>query len=175
VKAPYFNDGDETHNFFKFLTIDCCIINYFYDILRARTKQGVFNMSDPYTRKQGIVYKNQFHVIFCPKYRRKVLVDEIAQDLETILHEVAKEKEVTIHALEIMADHVHLFIEFDPRLLLHKVIKDMKGISSRILRDKHPSLKSRLPNLWTRSYFSCTVGHISEDTIKEYIENQKNV
>lgn len=128
-----------------------------------------------YIHKQGLVYKNQFHIIFCPKYRRKVLVGDIATDLEQILYELADEKEMTIHAMEIMPEHVHLFLEFDPRLLLHKVIKDFKGISSRRLRDKYPSLKSRLPSLWTRSYFSCTVGHISEDTIQQYIENQKNV
>lgn len=128
-----------------------------------------------YTHKQGLVYKNQFHVVFCPKYRRKVLTDEVAVDLESILRELAAEKDVTIHAMEIMPDHVHLFIEFDPRLLLHKIIKDFKGISSRRLRDKHPSLSTRLPSLWTRSYFSCTVGHISEETITQYIENQKNI
>ncbi|PID01094.1 IS200/IS605 family transposase [Sporosarcina sp. P2] len=125
--------------------------------------------------KKGLVYKNQFHVIFCPKYRRKVLTGDIAMDLEQIFHELAEEKEIIIHTLEIMPEHVPLFIEFDPRLLLHKVIKDFKGVSSRRLRGKYPSLKYRLQSLWTRSYFSCTVGHISEDTIKHYIENQKNV
>ncbi|AOM84383.1 IS200/IS605 family transposase [Salisediminibacterium beveridgei] len=132
-------------------------------------------MTTDYTRKKGIVYKNQFHIIFCPKYRRKVLVDDVANDLAEIFHQIAEEKEITIKSLEIMPDHVHMFIEFDPRRMLHKVIKDFKGISSRILREKHPQLKSRLPNLWTRSYFSCTVGHISEETVREYIKNQKNV
>jgi putative transposase len=132
-------------------------------------------MPSDYVHKKGIVYKNQYHIVFCPKYRRKVLVGDIEKDLKVILYDIAKEKEVTIKALEVMPDHVHLFIEFDPRLLLHKIIKDFKGISSRLLREKYPSLKSRLPSLWTRSYFCCTVGHISEDTIKEYIENQKHV
>ncbi|PSL43231.1 putative transposase [Salsuginibacillus halophilus] len=132
-------------------------------------------MTTDYTHKKGIVYKHQFHVIFCPKYRRKVLVDDVANDLTEIFYQIAEEKEITIKSLEIMPDHVHMFIEFDPRRMLHKVIKDFKGISSRILREKHPQLKSRLPNLWTRSYFSCTVGHISEETVREYIKNQKNV
>lgn len=132
-------------------------------------------MTSDYVRKKGIVYKNQFHIIFCPKYRRKVLVDDVANDLTEIFYQIAEEKEITIKSLEIMPDYVHMFIEFDPRRMLHKVIKDFKGISSRILREKHPKLKSRLPNLWTRSYFSCTVGHISEETIREYIKNQKNV
>lgn len=131
-------------------------------------------MSD-YIYKDGIVYKNQYHIIFCPKYRRKVLTNGIDEDLKAILYDIAKEKNVQIKSIEIMPDHVHLFIEFDPRLLLHKIIKDFKGRSSRLLREKHPQLKSRLPSLWTRSYFCCTVGHISEDTIQRYIKNQKNV
>lgn len=135
----------------------------------------VFNMTSKYTHKKGIVYKNQFHIVFCPKYRRKVLVGNIETRLKDVLYEIAEEKEIEIKALEIMPDHVHMFIEFDPRLLLHKIIKDFKGVSSRVLRDEFPELKSRLPSLWTRSYFSCTVGHISEETIQQYIENQKNV
>jgi putative transposase len=130
---------------------------------------------DKYTHKEGIVYLNQYHVIFCPKYRRKVLVDEIEKDLKKIFYEVAQEKNVEIKALEIMPDHVHMFISVDPRQPLHKLIKLFKGRSSRILRDKYPKLKSRLPSLWTRSYFSCTIGYISEETVKQYIENQKNV
>lgn len=130
---------------------------------------------DKYTHKEGIVYLNQYHVIFCPKYRRKVLVDEIEKDLKKIFYEVAQEKNVEIKALEIMPDHVHMFISFDPRQPLHELIKLFKGRSSRILRDKYPKLKSRLPSLWTRSYFSCTIGYISEETVKQYIENQKNV
>ena len=132
-------------------------------------------MSDDYTHKKGIVYKNQFHIIFCPKYRRKVLVNGVDERLKEILFEIAKTKDVEIKALEIMPDHVHIFIDFDPRLTLHKIVKDFKEISSRILREEFPHLKSRLPSLWTRSYFACSIGHISEETIKRYIENQKNV
>lgn len=132
-------------------------------------------MINDYTHKKGIVYKNQFLIIFCPKYRRKVLVDGVDIRLKEILFDIAKEKDVEIKALEIMPDHVHIFIDFDPRLTLHKIIKDFKGISARILREEFPYLKSKLPSLWTRSYFACSVGHISEETIKEYIENQKNV
>lgn len=132
-------------------------------------------MSEKYIHKKGIVYLNQYHVIFCPKYRRKVLVDEIEQDLRQIFYDVAKEKDVEIKALEIMPDYVHMFISFDPRQPLHELIKLFKGRSSRILRDKYPKLKSRLPSLWTRSYFCCTVGYISEEAVQQYIENQKNV
>ena len=132
-------------------------------------------MSDGYVHKQGLVYKNQFHVIFCPKYRRPVLVDGVDVRLKEILLEKAAELDVKILSMEIMPDHVHLFISFDSRLMLHKIIKILKGSSSRILREEFPSLKSRLPSLWTRSYFSCSVGHIGEAAVRRYIEEQKNV
>ena len=131
--------------------------------------------NDKYTHKNGIVYLNQYHVIFCPKYRRKVLVGDIEKDLREIFYEVAKENGVEIKALEIMPDHVHMFISFDPRQHIHKLIQAFKGRGSRILREKYSSLKSRLPSLWTRSYFCCTVGHISEEVVMKYIENQKKV
>ena len=132
-------------------------------------------MSNKYIQKEGLVYLNQYHIIFCPKYRRKVLVDDIEMDLREIFYTVAEEKQVDIKALEIMPDHVHMFIAFDPKQPLHELIKLFKGRSSRILRDKYPKLKSRIPSLWTRSYFCCTIGHISEETIQQYIESQKHV
>ena len=132
-------------------------------------------MSGEYIHKQGLVYKNQFHVVFCPKYRRPVLVDGVDVRLKELLLEKAAELDVKILSMEIMPDHVHLFISFDPRLMLHKIIKILKGSSSRILREEFPSLKSRLPSLWTRSYFSCSVGHIGEAAVRRYIEEQKNV
>ena len=129
--------------------------------------------SDGYNHKEGIVYKNQFHVIFCPKYRRKVLVNGVDQRLKEILHEIAAENDVRIRSLEVLPDHVHIFFEMDPRQPLHQMIHTFKGRSSRILREEFPWLVSKLPCLWTRSYFSCTVGHINEETIKKYIEDQK--
>ena len=129
--------------------------------------------SDGYTHKEGIVYKNQYHIVFCPKYRRKVLVKGVDVRLKEILHEVAAEKKVNILSLEVMPDHVHLFIEMDPRQPLHIMIRNFKGHSSRILREEFPWLKTKIPALWTRSYFSCTVGHVNEETIQKYIENQK--
>lgn len=130
-------------------------------------------MNTEYTHKKGIVYKNQFHVIWCPKYRRPVLTDGVDVRLKEVLHEVAAELDVTIKALEVMPDHVHIFIDFDPRRSIHSVIKAMKGRSARVLRSEFPWLKTRLPNLWTRSYFMCSVGHVNEDTIRQYILSQK--
>ena len=130
--------------------------------------------NDGYVHKKGLVYKNQYHIIFCPKYRRKVLINGIDERLKEILYDIAEEIDVEIRTLEVMPDHVHMFIEFDPRINLHNVVKRLKGRSSHILREEYPSLKKKLPSLWTRSYFSCTIGHISEETIKQYVESQKN-
>ena len=128
-----------------------------------------------YIRKKGIVYKNQYHIVFTPKYRRKVLVDGIDERLKQILFEVAKDYDSNIKAMEVMPDHVHLFIELDPRVSIDGIIKTFKGRSARILRKEFPNLKSRIPCLWTRSYFCATIGAITEDTIKKYIKEQKNV
>lgn len=130
--------------------------------------------SDGYCHKDGIVYKNQFYIIFCPKYRRKVLINGAEIRLKELLFEIAKDNEIDIKSVEIMPDHVHLLIEIDPRLSLHAALKGLKGTTSRILREEFPWLKSKIPSLWTRSYFCCTVGHISEDAIQQYILSQKN-
>lgn len=129
--------------------------------------------SDGYVHKEGLVYKNQYHIVFCPKYRRKVLVNGVDVRLKELLYQIADENNVNILSLEVMPDHVHLFIEMDPRQPLHIMIRNFKGRSSRILREEFPWLKTKIPALWTRSYFSCTVGHINEETIQKYIENQK--
>jgi len=113
-------------------------------------------------------------VIWCPKYRRPVLVGGVDKRLKEIIKEVAKEKSVDLIELEIMPDHVHLLIEVDPQYGIHRVIKMMKGRSSRYLRNEFPGLRSRLPTLWTNSYFVSTVGGAPLAIIKQYIENQKN-
>lgn len=84
------------------------------------------------------MYKNQFHVIFCPKYRRKVLIDGVETRLKEIFNEEAGNLSVEIKVFEIMPDHVHIFIECDSRIALHKVIKQLKGVSSRKLRTEYP-------------------------------------
>lgn len=130
--------------------------------------------SDGYNHKEGIVYKNQFHIVFCPKYRRKVLVRGVDVRLKELLNEIAQENDIVLKEVEIMPDHVHLFIEIDPRQSVHMAVRVLKGKSSRVLREEFPWLKMKIPSLWTRSYFSCTVGHINEDTVQRYIADQKN-
>lgn len=130
--------------------------------------------SDGYNHKEGLVYKNQYHVVFCPKYRRKVLVNGVDVRLKEVLYETAEENGIVLKTVEVMPDHVHLFIETDPRQPVHMSIRALKGRSSRLLREEFPWLKSKIPSLWTRSYFCCTVGHINEETIQKYIADQKN-
>ena len=119
------------------------------------------------------VYNIGYHIIWCPKYRRSVLVGNVEKRLKELLHEKAEEIDITIEKLEIMPDHVHLFVKTPPTVAPHWMVQQLKGYSSRILRQEFRGLKSRLPTLWTRSYYCESVGHISEETIKKYIEDQK--
>ncbi len=105
-------------------------------------------MSDiRYRRNAGSVYSLKYHLVWCPKYRRKVLVDEIAEELRSLLYHKAQELSVTIEALEIMPDHVHLFIESDPTEAPQRLANQFKGYTSRMLRQKFPQLRSRLPSM----------------------------
>lgn len=131
-------------------------------------------MSDTrYRRNAGCVYSLKYHLVWCPKYRRKVLVGKIAEELRSLLHQKAQELDVTIEALEIMPDHVHLFIESDPTEAPQRLANQFKGFTSRWLRQKFPELRSRLPSMWSRSYYVGSIGHVSEDAVKGYIEMQK--
>jgi putative transposase len=123
----------------------------------------------------NIVYSCKYHVVWCPKYRRKVLTGDMAERLRVILHEVCSEHQAPILELEVMPDHVHLLVECDPQFGIHRLVKLCKGRSSYLLRTEFPQLKRRLPSLWTNSYFVSTVGGAPLARIKTYIENQKHV
>ena len=128
-----------------------------------------------YKSNNNVVYSCKYHVIWCPKYRRKVLVSEAAVRLKTLILQIAKEHRSDVIELEIMPDHVHLLVEVDPQYGIHKLVKQIKGQTSRLLRVEFPELKSRLPTLWTNSYFVSTVGGTPLAIIKQYIEAQKHV
>lgn len=131
------------------------------------------SMDARYRKNAGAVFSLKYHVVWCPKYRRPVLDGAVARRLETLLRRKAKELEMQIHALEIMPDHVHLFVESDPRRSVAEIVNRLKGFTSHELRAEFASLRSRLPTLWSRSYYAGTVGHVSERTVKAYIENQR--
>ena len=120
-----------------------------------------------------MTYSCKYHIVFCPKYRRKVLVGDIAQRLKVIIQAVAAETDNEILELEVMPDHVHLLCEVDPLFGIAKFIRLVKGRSSRLLREEFPTLKSRIPTLWTHSTFLSTVGNIQLAIVKQYIEQQK--
>ncbi len=128
-----------------------------------------------YKSGANIVCSCKYHIVWCPKYRRPVLNGEIAARLKSILKAIASKKDAEIIEMQIMPDHVHLLIKQAPQFGIHKLVKLLKGRSSRILRQEFPELKRRLPTLWTNSYFISTVGGAPLATIKRYIENQKNV
>lgn len=132
-------------------------------------------MDRKYKSNSNIVYSCKYHVVWCPKYRRKVLIKGVDVRLKEILLEVATEFKAEIIEMEVMPDHVHLLVEVDPQFGIVKLVRYLKGRSSRLLRQEFSWLKSRLPTLWTNSYFLSTVGGAPLSTIKQYIENQKNV
>ncbi len=128
-----------------------------------------------YKSNSNIVYSCKYHVVWCPKYRRDVLVDGADSRLKEIIQDVCNETSSEILELEIMPDHVHLLVEVDPQFGIHTVIKRIKGRSSRILRQEFRWCRTRLPSLWTNSYFVSTVGGAPLEVIKQYIEQQKSV
>ena len=128
-----------------------------------------------YKSNSNIVYSCKYHVIWCPKYRRSVLIDGVDERLKVIIAEVCAESQSEILSMEVMPDHVHLLVEVDPQFGIHTLVKAIKGRSSRILRDEFRWLRSRIPTLWTNSYFVSTVGGAPLDVIKQYVEEQKHV
>ena len=121
----------------------------------------------------NVVYICRYHVVFCPKYRRKVLTLPIDTRLKTILAEQIECWEQELIELEVMPDHVHLLVGCDPQFGIHRLVKLLKGYSSHVLREEFPALKRRLPSLWTNSYFVATTGGVMLETLKRYVLNQK--
>jgi putative transposase len=119
------------------------------------------------------VFNIGYHLIWCPKFRRKILVGDVEAKLRELLSQKAMELGVEIAQLEIMPDHVHVFVKTNPVNAPHYIVGQFKGYTSRILRSQFKHLL-KLPSLWTRSYYCESVGHISEKTVLKYIEEQKN-
>lgn len=126
-------------------------------------------------KNNNIIYSCKYHVAWTTKYRRKVLVEGVDARLKGVIVEMASELQCDVLELEVMPDHVHVLCEVDPQLGIHRFVKRVKGRSSRVLRQEFVQLKSRLPTLWTNSYFVSTVGGAPLELIKQYIENQKHV
>ena len=123
----------------------------------------------------NVVYRCHYHVVWCPKYRRNVIDGQVDARLKEIIREVCAERDAPIEAIETMPDQVHLLVVIDPQYGIHRLVKQIKGRSSRTLRQEFPHLKSRMPTLWTNSYFVATTGGATLEVIKRYVENQRNV
>ena len=132
------------------------------------------NPSKKYRHRNHLVYSCQYHVVFCPKYRRSVLVGKIADRLKELILEQQAEFEYEVLDMEVMPDHVHLLLDVDPHTGIYSVVSKIKGYTSKQLRTEFPELKKRLPTLWTLSKFISTVGSVSLEVVKKYIEEQKN-
>lgn len=129
--------------------------------------------SKPYHTDHSIIYSCQYHVVWCPKYRRKVLTGAVDPRLKELILEKQEEYGYQVINLEVMPDHVHLLIDVDPRIGIIKIVGMIKGYTSHQLRLEFPWLKKRLPTLWTRSKFISTVGAVTLEMVQSYIDNQK--
>jgi putative transposase len=132
-------------------------------------------MPKGYSASETSVHFMGYHFVWCPKYRRKVLVGKVEQRLKEAITEQAQKIGCKVLALEIMPDHVHLFIVGSPIMTPNYIIGRMKGYTSHQLREEFSELRLKLPTLWTRSYFVSTHGHISDALIKKYIDEQKGM
>jgi putative transposase len=126
-----------------------------------------------YRVSAGAVYTLKYHFVWCPKYRKPVLVGKVDKRLRELLYQKAKELEAEIHALEIMPDHVHLLVESDPRLAPAHIAAQFKGFTSHELRSEFSWLRSQLPSMWSRSDYVGSIGTVSESTVRRYLANQK--
>lgn len=133
----------------------------------------ISNKKRNYRTTNKTIYSCQYHVIWCTKYRRKVLDTQTQGRLKYLIQEKQDDYGYQIREIETMQDHVHLLVEIPPTDSIDKIIGKIKGYTSKILREEYPSLKSRLPSLWTRSKFVSTCGSVTLRVIKEYIDGQK--
>jgi putative transposase len=129
----------------------------------------------PYHSNQSIVYSCQYHVIFCPKYRRRVLNPPLDNRLKALILEKQESDGYTVMEMEVMPDHVHLLLDVNPQIGIAKIIGQIKGYTAHMLRTEYPWLKKRLPSLWTRSKFVSSVGSVTLEVVQRYIATQKDV
>jgi len=131
------------------------------------------NKGKQYKSDSVMVYSCQYHVVFAPKYRRHILNPPIDERLKQLILEKAHELNCDVLDMEVMPDHVHLLLDVNPKIGIYDVVTAIKGFSAHMLRSEFPWLKTKLPCLWTRSKFISTVGTVSLDVVKRYIEGQK--
>ena len=131
--------------------------------------------STRYKKHAGGVYTLQYHFVWCPKYRRAVLTGDVSDRLVALIQEIVPDLGGEVIELVVRPDHVHLFGHFPPTLAPYQIAHRLKGATSHALREEFPALRSRLPSLWTRSYYVGTTGNVSSETVRKYIEAQKGM
>src|ERR1700740_1631618 len=127
-----------------------------------------------YRINAGSLYSLKYHLVWCPKYPKRILIDALEKRLRQLLYQRAKEIKAQIHTLEIMPDHVHMFVESAPTMAPARLAAQFKGFTSHHLREEFPWLKSYLPSLWSRSYYIGSLGAVSQATVKRFIAEQKS-
>lgn len=135
------------------------------------------NITEPvkkYTTTEVLVHSCQYHVLWTTKYRRKVLTTVIQARLKELILEKCKEMECTVVEVQIMEDRVHLVLDVNPQTGIYRIVNQIKGYTSRVLRKEFLILKSRIPTLWTRSKFISSVGSVSLEDVNKYVEDQKS-
>lgn len=128
-----------------------------------------------YSVKDNITYFCRYHVVWCPKYRRDVLRGAVLFRLKVLLEEHCQELGANLITMDITPDQVRLIVDIDPKFGIHRLVKQLKARTSPVLRQEFPKLRSRLPSLWTNSYFVSTVTGVPWLEIAEFVEQQKNV
>ena len=130
---------------------------------------------DPYHRGSHVTYLTQYHIIWCPKFRFSVLPLQRRVCLESILRDICNNKGYIVKALEIMPDHIHLFVDIPYTVSPAEAVRTLKSISARKLLEEFPDLRefySRRKVLWSRGAFISSIGIVSEETVKNYINSQ---
>ena len=127
--------------------------------------------------KRNSVYQIAYHVIWCPKYRRSVLIGKITSFLACLIDDICRENKWEILAKEIQADHIHLFLSFPPAIAISEAVKKLKGITARKLLLAFPKLKQQFwkDSLWSPSYYVGTAGNVSAEVIQKYIERTEHI
>lgn len=133
-------------------------------------------MASDYNRAAHCVYLLQYHIVWCPKYRFSVLKDKVEIALKSVLQDICQTYNYEVKALEVMPDHVYLFVSIGQTVTPCDIVRTLKSISAIKLLEQFPHLRklySRKGSLWSRSYFISSIGNVSEVTVKKYIEEQK--
>lgn len=128
-----------------------------------------------YIRDEHRVHLVVYHIVWTPRRRRPLLIGEVAEECHASLLRKCAERGWIVLNLTVQPDHVHLFVRVYPQTAIDTIVKECKGYSSRVIREKYPEIRSKLPSLWTRSYFAATAGNVSQETIQKYIDAQKGL